>query len=292
MRDTGYFSPGSMIRRIWRESIVMLGGGQRMLLIEAAHPLVAAAIVQHSSFRDDPWTRLGRTVTAYSTVIFADRAEADRVAKRVRSRHREIQGYAVGMPYSASDPQLLMWVHSSAVDTGLVMFETFIRPLEEVEREAFYAEMKLVARLFGTPSKVVPATLEGFRDYQRERLESGEIVVGLDAREIAELVLRPSVPLGMRPALAALSAVTIALLPLAVREQYGFRCGLELRGLAAASRHVVRRALPLLPERARLLWPTHETAGPSGLVLDAILAFATRRADSPQAYNVPLSVTE
>jgi uncharacterized protein (DUF2236 family) len=300
VNDVGYFHQESAIRRIWRESVVMLGGCQRMLLIEAAHPLVAAAIVQHSSYQTDPWTRLERTLAAYSTVIFGERVEADRVAKRVRSRHRGIHGklgeqtgpLAEGTAYSAVDPHLLLWVHASAVDTALVMFQSFVGQLEAGDQEAFYEEMKVVARLFGTPSGVIPATLDDFREYQQERLASGDIVVGADAREVARLVLHPPVPVVLRPALAALSRVTIALLPPALRKLYGFRCGLGPRGLATVSRHIAMQALPLLPERARLLWPTNGGSGPSGLVVDAILAFAEGRRSLPYGYKVPAMVSE
>ena len=59
----GYFSPESAIWRIGRESVLMLGGGYA-LLMQAAHPLVAAGIVAHSSFRESPWRRLAGTMNA------------------------------------------------------------------------------------------------------------------------------------------------------------------------------------------------------------------------------------
>jgi hypothetical protein len=93
------------------------------------------------------------------------------------------------------------------------MHETFVRPLGEVERQAFYEDMKVVAQLFGPPASVLPGSFSDFQADQRERLESGEIVVPGAAREVAETVLRPPVPVALRPALEALGPLTVGLLP-------------------------------------------------------------------------------
>ena len=116
----GYFSPESAVWRIARESVLMLGGGYA-LLMQAAHPLVAAGIVAHSSFRESPWRRLAGTMNAIYTVVYGTRAEADRAAARVRAIHASVQGsiperrgsYPAGTRYAARDPQLLLWVHGT-----------------------------------------------------------------------------------------------------------------------------------------------------------------------------------
>src|SRR5207302_5501346 len=64
----GYFDDESAIRQIGRESVLMLGCA-RALLLQAAHPLVAAGIVDHSHYRDDPWRRLARTMAALYTIV-------------------------------------------------------------------------------------------------------------------------------------------------------------------------------------------------------------------------------
>jgi len=187
----GYFSPESAVWRIARESVLMLGGGYA-LLMQAAHPLVAAGIVAHSSFSESPWRRLAGTMSAIYTVVYGTRAEADRAAARVRAIHAGVQGsiperrglYPAGTRYAARERR-------ASRDTALVMHETFVRPLGEEEREAFYQDMKVVAQLFGTPASVLPGSFSDFQAYQRERLASGEIVVTDAAREVAETVLRP-----------------------------------------------------------------------------------------------------
>ena len=246
----GYFSEDAAIRRIARESVLMLGG-PRALLMQAAHPLVAAGIVDHSHFQQDPWRRLARTMTALYTIVFGTQEQAERIGAITRAAHGQVHGWRGRHAYTAADPRLMLWVHSTLVDTGLAMYETYVRRVEPATAEEFYEQMKIVATVFGVPPDVHPPTLADFRSYQRSLLESGEVRVGADARAVAATVLSPPVPLPLRPALRALAAQSAGLLPLALREQYGLRWtradGLALR----ASSQSCRRLVPLLPPALR-----------------------------------------
>ena len=273
MEHDGYFSPDDAIWRIAREAVLMLGGGYA-LLMQAAHPLVAAGIVEHSDFRREPFHRLARTMNAIYTVAYGTRADADRVAARVRAIHTSVRGSVAGGRYRALDPELLLWVHGTLVDTALVMYSTFVRPLGPGEQEAFYEDMKTVARVFGTPESVIPETLADFSAYKRERLESGEIAVTDAAREVAAVVLGVQVPLSLRPAFAALNVLTVALLPPVVREGYGLDFGVRHTALLPASATLARRALPLVPDilRATALARRAERRRP--LPFDPLVALA------------------
>jgi len=251
--------------------------------MQAAHPLVAAGIVAHSSFRESPWRRLAGTMSAIYTVVYGTRAEADRAAARVRAIHAGMRGsiperlglYPAGTRYAAREPRLLLWVHGTLIDTALVMYETFVRPLKEEEREAFYEDMKLVAQLFGTPTSVIPGTFSDFQAYQRERLASGQIVVTDAAQEVAETVLRPPVPVALRPALEALGLLTAGLLPESLREQYDLPWDRARAALLAASAQALRRAvLPLLPDILRAVGLERRARARRTLPFDPLTAFA------------------
>lgn len=224
-------------------------GGARALLLQAAHPLVAAGIVDHSSYRDDPWRRLARTMAALYTVVFGTRAEADRMGAIVRAVHRRVRGPG----YSASDPELMLWVHSTLVDNGLLMYETYVGGLDAADADEFYEQMKTVATVFGMPADAHPPTLADLRAYQRRLIDSGEVRVGDDARAVAAAVLAPPVPAPFRPALRALALSNVGLLPRELREQYGLRWS-RAHGLwlAASSRSSRRVVVPLLPKPLRL----------------------------------------
>jgi uncharacterized protein (DUF2236 family) len=260
----GYFTPDSAIRRIGNRSVLMLGG-PRALLLQAAHPLVAAGIVDHSRFADKPWERLARTMTALYTIVFGTRAEADRVGAVVQAVHASVRGrlredvgaFAAGTRYAASDPEPMLWVHGTLVDTGIAMHEAYIGPLARDEREAFYRDMSVVARVFGVPESVLPRTLVEFGELRRVLLGKGHLAVGSDARIVAATVLDPPAPLALRPGLRALALAGLALLPEDVQELYGLRLDLARRAVFAAGRDSLRRlalprALPGVWSRGRL----------------------------------------
>jgi uncharacterized protein (DUF2236 family) len=254
----GYFAPESAIRRIGCESVLMLGGA-RALLMQAAHPLVAAGIVEHSDYAVDPWRRLGRTLFALYTVVFGSRAEADAAGARVRDAHRRVHGriddelgvFPAGTSYSAADPELQLWVHATLVTTGIVMHETYVGALTPAEREAFYADMAVVARVFGVPERVLPPTLSDLEAYEAQLLADGVLCVTGAARAVARTVLSPPVPAPLRPPLVALARANVGLLPEELRHQYGLRFGrLDALGLALSAR-ATRALLPVAPPPLR-----------------------------------------
>src|SRR5439155_27288302 len=71
----GLFGPESVVWRVNREAVALLGGG-RALLLQVAHPLVAAAVAAHSPLRAEPLVRLPPTLDLMLTLVFADAAHA------------------------------------------------------------------------------------------------------------------------------------------------------------------------------------------------------------------------
>jgi uncharacterized protein (DUF2236 family) len=246
--SNGYFADDSVIRRIGNRSVLMLGG-PRALLLQAAHPLVAAGIVGHSRFDAEPWARLARTMTALYTIVFGTREEADRVGEIVQHVHGHVHGelgedvgvFPAGTRYAAEDPELMLWVHGTLVDTGIAMHEAYLGRLDADERAAFYREMSVVARVFGVPEFVLPRTLVDFGEFRRELVASGVLCIGTDARAVEATVLRPPVPLPLRPVVGAVTLAGIALLPDDVLDLYGLRLSSMRSAAVAAGRHSVRR---------------------------------------------------
>jgi uncharacterized protein (DUF2236 family) len=261
MTGAGGFTPESAIWKVSKEWVLMLGGG-RALLMQAAHPLALAGIVEHSDYRHDPWSRLSRTMAAVWTAVYGEPDEAERVGRRVRAMHAKVHGrlrtdtgpFPAGTPYDARDPELLMWVHATLVDTALLMYRTYVGPLASEEQEAYYQDMKHLARLFGTPDSAIPATLADFEAYWRSMLDGPAICVTPEARELARSVLAPPLPIVARPAWELVRLATAGFLPAKLRRGYGFTWTPAHRALLAGSAEAVRRALlPLLPSRIRHL---------------------------------------
>ena len=159
--DNGYFGPGSVTWRVASDLSAPVAG-LRALLMQALHPLAMAGVDQHSDWRRDPVGRLAATSAYLATLTFGDRAAADRVAARVRRVHDHVKGTADGEPYSASDPTLLLWVHATFVDSGLVGCELFGTP---ADADAYVREMAISAALLGVPEELIPtdsASLSSF----------------------------------------------------------------------------------------------------------------------------------
>ena len=108
--------------------------------------------------------------------------------------------------------------------------------------------------MFGLRDAEMPATIEGFDAYMAGMLGGGDLCVTPAARELAvRIVLRPPVPLRVRPLLELANQITVGLLPGDIRRQYGLRWD-PARALAlhGGAEYVKRVVVPLLPGRLRL----------------------------------------
>src|SRR5439155_12475986 len=129
-----------MVRRITRERVMLLGG-PRALLLQIAHPMVAAGVADHSGFDRDPWERLWSTLDVVLDVVFGDTVRAGAAASRVTALHHDVAGSRDGIPYRALDPDLLLCVHATLVDSALVTSRTFVEPPSAPAEEAYYQEI-------------------------------------------------------------------------------------------------------------------------------------------------------
>jgi len=260
-----YFDDASMFRTINRERAIALSG-PRALLMQAAHPLAVFGLLAHSSAIEAPYDRLARTAETMNTIAFGSRAEADRITRRVRAMHRRVSGrltepigpYAVGTPYRADDPALLLWILFTLVDSSLVVFRTYVRSLSRAEEASYWDDYKVVGRLFGLRKRDMPETIDDLDAYGQRMLEGDELLVTPWARARArEIVLAPPVPLLTRPLLETANFVTVALLPDRIREQYGFFAlppvFIRKALVAGGAEYVKRTVIPFLPDRIRLV---------------------------------------
>jgi uncharacterized protein (DUF2236 family) len=249
--DPGLFGPGSMVWRVNGETAMLFGSG-RALLMQIAHPMVAAGVADHSDFRADAFSRLWRTLDAVLTVAFGDTRQAEAAADRVTQVHRRVSGMRSGEPYRALDPELLLWVHATLVDSALVTYRGFVGPIDPADEERYHQEMKRFAVAFQVPSELLPADLAAFRRYLAQTVAGLEVSV--EARRLAEGILSPPVRGPLVPARGLLRLAAVGLLPPAVRGRFGLAWSpLRERELSLAAA-AVRRTLPALPAKVRR-WP-------------------------------------
>ncbi len=248
MERTSYFTDASMLRRMHRERAMALAG-PRALLMQAAHPLAVSGLLAHSTGLDDPYDRLARTAEVMSTIGFGSRADADRATARVREMHRRA---------GVDRADLLLWVLFTLVDSGIVVYRMYVRGMDDEEQAAYWEDYKVVGELFGLTRAQMPDTLDDLREYRREMLDGDTLEVSDWARTRAgEIVLEPPVPLAAQPLLQTANFVTIALLPAAIRRQYGFfplpPTPIRRALVAGGAEYVKRAVIPFLPDRLRLV---------------------------------------
>jgi uncharacterized protein (DUF2236 family) len=251
----GYFAPESVIRRLGNTPVTPFLGGGTAVLLQVAHPLVAAGVADHSSYDQDIWRRLLRTLRALYLITYGSKAEAERVADSVREAHAHVKGttktqlgtFPAGTAYSADDPELMLWVHATLVHASLCAYQRFERTLSPADQQRYYGEMAVVGRLFGIPSDLIPASLADLRDYFSSQLESSTITVTEPAREIARAVFRSPLRGPMRVVTPAHRLATTAQLPPRIREEYDLHLT-SLHGplLAAAGLSVRIGSRPIL----------------------------------------------
>src|SRR5436190_14184018 len=190
--DEGFFGPESVSWRVHRE-VTVLFGGARALLMHASHPLVIAGARESGFYRRDPWHRLQRTLMLTYALTFGTRADALQAAEHINAVHRSVNGVdeVTGRPYDAFDPDLLLWVHASLVDSALLFEQRTIGRLDEAGRQRFHEEQMVAAELLRLPRERIPPTVPELRRYIDRVVASDDLLVTDAASEVADLFRHP-----------------------------------------------------------------------------------------------------
>ncbi len=235
----------SVARRLNRELFLLLGG-TAALLMQVAHPLVAAGVEQHSDFRRDPVGRLRRTLNTTLAVVFAEPEAARAALRRIDRRHGPVRGIAPdGRAYDARDPALLLWVQATLVLTSLRLYEAVLGPVAPADREAYWQETRPIAAALGIPDALQPATMGDLERYERRMLATAVRPDGTTAR-VARSVRRPIswVP---APLYWPSDALAAALVPPELRAPLGLRYRVAERIVFAAVIGLARTMRVVLP---------------------------------------------
>ncbi len=258
--------PDSVSWKINREIVVVLGWPAAVLM-QLAHPLVLAGVLDHSVFVSEPRRRLERlhsTVESMLLLTFGTPHEVQQTADRINAIHDYVHGrldreegpFSAGTPYSAHDPELLRWVHATLIDVLPRTYRVFVGPLSREEVDAYCAEATVVESLLGMPRGYLPKSSAELRSYMDDTYASGVITVTDETRWLAGEVLRPiPLPGKLHWAVDWLGALpTIGLLPAQVRQAYNLSWGTAERACLRAGSAILRGALPLAPSLLRH-WP-------------------------------------
>lgn len=255
----GYFGPESLTWKMGAEAALTLGG-TRAVLMQIAHPLVAEGVYRHSSYMSDPLARTEHTFTLGQFLAFGSTARAQKAARTINHLHTHVQGtlstsagaYDRGTVYQARDPELLLWVHATLVDSILLVYPLLFGPLSPEEQDRYYQESKTIARLLGLSASDMPASAKDLRSYVNDMVHSNRLAATPQARQLAHTVLFPPIPNIFRPLLHLNLQFTCAILPPPVRAIYGLEWSTPQQRAFDVAIQGMRGVLPRLPMALRM----------------------------------------
>jgi uncharacterized protein (DUF2236 family) len=259
----GIFGPDSISWKINRESALFLGAG-RAALLQLAHPWVTAALLQHSSLLQDPVARFHHTFRVVFTMVFGSAPQAFRAARSLHQLHAGIQGemqatvgrYAQGSRYQANHLPALRWVYATLVDSAVLSYECVLHPLSEAERDAYVAESRIFASLFGIPPEELPEDWAGFSAYMEAMYASDELGVDESAASLANDLLAGAGS-RIRPP-RWYRAMTAQWLPPRLRTEFRLDFGEIEKQSASSARVWLSRMYRVMPKAMRFTGAYHE----------------------------------
>jgi uncharacterized protein (DUF2236 family) len=262
--DRESLSAGVIARHVNAERLVLLAWS-RAILLQMAHPLIAAGVADHSAVRAgsiEAARRLRHTIRAMLALTFGDDRAQSRTIDGILAIHRRVNGqlrtevgpFPAGTRYSAEDPALVLWVHATLLESVPLVFGSIIRPLTAVELDAYCHQAAPVAIVLGARPNEVPRSWAELERYVAGVHASGVLAVGEDAREIATAVLSSRLAVLAWPLGWTNRHLTIGWLPAAIRAQYGFSWSDKDERRSRAVLRLLRRTRRVLPD-AVALWP-------------------------------------
>lgn len=207
--DPGIMGPGSTSWLVIAD-VAAFVGGIRGLLIQAAHPEVAAGVGDHSRYRDDPLGRLSRTSSYVTATTYGAIPEVDAAVLRVRRAHGVVTGTSSrGISYDAGDPGLSAWVHNALTDSFLTAHLAYGGiPLSEDDQDRFVREQAMVGQLLGAAP--VPSTREELAAWVEHH---PDLAPSPEMEEAVDFLTDPPLSGGLRVGYRVLLEAAIATTP-------------------------------------------------------------------------------
>ena len=231
--DPGLFGPDSVTWRVMSDCSTFVGG-VRSLLVQAAHPEVAAGVGDHSSYRDDPLGRLSRTASYVTATSYGAGPEVDAAIAFVGRMHGPVTGTSHrGLAYSAADPEMAAWVHNALVDSFLVAHRTFgPTAMSDSAADAYVAEQVRLGRRMGAAP--LPETADDLTAWLAGHPSLGGSPAGGEA---VDFLSGPPLSAPVKAAYRIIHDAAAATVPMPILAAIGLR---PRRGAIARGRLLIR----------------------------------------------------
>ncbi|MFI8458814.1 oxygenase MpaB family protein [Kitasatospora sp. NPDC085464] len=255
----------------WRIALV----AWRLLVLQAADPVVGAGMAEHSTYRAHPWRRVEHTLGSGRRLFYQDAETLRREIARLDRAHKRIRGTGPdGRPYDARDAGTRAWVLLTLFECVVAMRRLGGDGYDAAQLEQAYGEFKQAVAAFDLPEGELPPTAKDlpayFARYAREKLEFTEA-----ARYLMGDLLREAPrprrlwflgDAGWRVVRGVVARVitelTVADLPPVVRERFGLAATRRGALLSLVLHRGAGALVARLPDRAR--YRSAEQADPGG----------------------------
>lgn len=225
------------------------------------HPQLGAAVEEHSIFFRERIPRLLRSLYPIGGVVF-DGDHAPQTGAQVRDYHIGIKGVdSQGRRYSALNPDVFYWAHSTFFMGTILTAERFGGGLTEDQKRQLFDEHILWYRQYGMSMRPVPRTWEEFQEYW-DHMCRNVLENNYAAREVLDLSTMPKHPslewipdflwkLNLKILGPFAVWVTVGLYDPPVRELMGYTWSDRDELLHRLFGKAVHHAFKMLPERRR-----------------------------------------
>lgn len=243
--DAGYFAEDSA-PWIVHAGMGTFVAGIRALLMQALHPGAMAGVHDWSRYREDPLGRLSGTVRWIVVLTFGSTAQADREVGRVGRFHSRVEGeYATSdgstRRYSATDRDLVDWVHVTFADAFLTCHEVWGGRIPGGP-DAYVRDWATAGRLMGVASP--PTTADGLRARRDGYLERGELRGDERVADVVRFLKKPPFRGTLGIAYRVLFAAAVSTIPAPYRRLLGVRRSiLPVRTLTRVALGFAQRAI-------------------------------------------------
>lgn len=182
--ETPLFGPESEFRAFFddpRWALAMI----RATVLEAAHPQIAAALADNSTFVAHPWRRLRNTFLSTRRMFDADPSVREREAARLNRLHARMSGAdSRGRAYDAMDRAARAWVVAALFESAITMCRLSGQPLDQDTMERMYAEYRHFLAALEGDAGALPEQLHDFWRYFDKVVEDE-----LENTEAARIIL-------------------------------------------------------------------------------------------------------
>jgi uncharacterized protein (DUF2236 family) len=240
----------------------------RTLVLQVAHPMVGAAVGEHSVYKSDPYGRLWRTATSVIRQVFGGYRTAEE-GERLLRLHQDIKGVdSRGRRYSAMNPAAYVWVHASLFDAWRLFLRDYGPGLTDAQEVRLFDEWRRVGLLIGCQDRLLPRSVEEFNAYFDEMLptlENNDVVQDLlySAVKAPPMVPQALINWVSRPLLALQRSFVAETLPSDLADRFELprnkRTARQARGLGHFS-HLLGFVPGFLRRSPFALWAMRKTS--------------------------------